>query len=132
VVDRLAEFIARTQPGMRGFTRPNLFRMRQFYEAYRDHKKVSPLVRQLPWTHNLIILGQSKLQEERECISSLPENRMYGENLTMALLAALLASHEASNRALDSGLARWQLRRVLEFLEANLAEDIGLDELPNS
>jgi hypothetical protein len=117
---------------MRGFTRPNLFRMRQFYEAYRDHKKVSPLVRQLPWTHNLIILGQSKLQEERECISSLPENRMYGENLTMALLAALLASHEASNRALDSGLARWQLRRVLEFLEANLAEDIGLDELPNS
>jgi len=23
-------------------------------------------VRQLPWTHNLIILGQSKLPEERE------------------------------------------------------------------
>ena len=29
VVDRLAEFIARTQPGMRGFTRHNLFRMKQ-------------------------------------------------------------------------------------------------------
>jgi AraC family transcriptional regulator len=64
-----------------------------------------------------------------ECISSLPENRMYGESLTMALMAALFASHEASNRALDSGLARWQLKRVLEFLEANLAGDIGLDEL---
>ncbi|WP_051979200.1 DUF1016 N-terminal domain-containing protein [Edaphobacter aggregans] len=34
-VDRLALFIARTQPGLRGFSRPNLFRMKQFYEAYR-------------------------------------------------------------------------------------------------
>ena len=64
-----------------------------------------------------------------ECISTLPENRMFGESLTMALMAALFASHEASNRALDNGLARWQLRRVLEFLEAHLAEDINLDEL---
>jgi AraC family transcriptional regulator len=64
-----------------------------------------------------------------ECISSLPENRMYGESLTMALMAALFASHEASNRAVNSGLARWQLRRVLEFLEAHVTEDIGLDEL---
>jgi predicted nuclease of restriction endonuclease-like (RecB) superfamily len=40
--------------------------MRQFYEAYRDDEKVSPLVRQLPWTHNLIILSQSKRAEERE------------------------------------------------------------------
>src|SRR5258708_39847926 len=63
-----------------------------------------------------------------ELISSLSENRMYGESLTMALMAALFASHEASNRAVNSGLARWQLRRVLEFLEAHLTEDIGLDE----
>jgi hypothetical protein len=30
VVEQLANFIARTQPGLRGFTRRNLFRMRQF------------------------------------------------------------------------------------------------------
>jgi len=40
--------------------------MRQFYETYRSDKKVAPLVRQLPWSHNLIILGQSKRPEERE------------------------------------------------------------------
>src|SRR3954471_17564307 len=34
VVDRLAAAIAREHPGLRGFTRSNLFRMRQFYEAY--------------------------------------------------------------------------------------------------
>lgn len=66
VVSQLAEHLALTQPGLRGFTRPNLFRMRQFYEAYRDNEKVSPLVRQIPWTHNLVILSQSKRPEERE------------------------------------------------------------------
>ena len=66
VVDQLAAYIAQTQPGLRGFTRRNLFRMRQFYEAYRDDENLSPLVRQLSWTHNLIILSQSKHSEERE------------------------------------------------------------------
>lgn len=66
VVAQLADYLARTQPGLRGFTRRNLFRMRQFYEAYRDDEKVPPLVTQLPWTHHLIILGQSKRPEERE------------------------------------------------------------------
>ena len=66
VVEHLAEYLKTTQPGLRGFTRPNLFRMRQFYATYRDDEKVAPLVRQLPWTHNLIILSQSKTSEERE------------------------------------------------------------------
>ncbi|MDR2196114.1 MAG: PDDEXK nuclease domain-containing protein [Gallionellaceae bacterium] len=66
VVTQLAQYLARTQPGLRGFTRANLFRMRQFYEAYADNEIVSPLVRQLPWTHHLIILNQSKRAEERE------------------------------------------------------------------
>ena len=66
VVDELARHLAQTQPGLRGFTRPNLFRMKQFYETYSGDTKVSPLVRLLPWTHNLIIFGQSKRPEERE------------------------------------------------------------------
>src|ERR1039457_4159757 len=66
VVEQLAAFIALTQPGLRGFTRPNLFRMRQFYETYCNDEKVSALLRQLSWTHNLIILSQSKREEERE------------------------------------------------------------------
>jgi predicted nuclease of restriction endonuclease-like (RecB) superfamily len=66
VVQQLADYLARTQPGLRGFTRRNLFRMLKFYEVYRDDAKVTPLVSQLPWTHNLIILNQSKRPEERE------------------------------------------------------------------
>jgi predicted nuclease of restriction endonuclease-like (RecB) superfamily len=66
VVDALAKHLAVTQPNLQGFTRRNLFRMRQFYETYQDDQIVSPLLRQLPWTHNLIILSQSKHAEERE------------------------------------------------------------------
>jgi DUF1016 N-terminal domain len=48
VVEQLADHIARTHPDLRGFTRSNLLRMRQFYETYRGDEKVAPLVRQLP------------------------------------------------------------------------------------
>lgn len=70
-MDELARYLQRRQPGLTGFTRANLFRMRQFYETYRDDEKVAPLVRQLPWSHNLIILGQSKRPEEREFYARL-------------------------------------------------------------
>lgn len=66
VVQQLADYLAQTQPGLRGFTRANLFRMRKLYATYHDDEKVAPLVRQLPWTHNLIIVNQSKRPEERE------------------------------------------------------------------
>ena len=66
VVEQLAQHLASTQPGLKGFTRRNLFRMRQFYEAYQAQEKVATLLRELPWTHNLIILGRSQRPEERE------------------------------------------------------------------
>lgn len=80
VVDRLAAHIARSQPGLRGFTRPNLFRMRQFYEAYADAgAQTSALLRQVPWTHHLIIMGQSKRPEEREFYLRLVVEQRWGK-----------------------------------------------------
>lgn len=66
VVESLAQHLAHTVPGLRGFSVQNLWRMRQFFDTYRGNEKLSPLVTQLPWTHNLIILTQSKRTEERE------------------------------------------------------------------
>jgi predicted nuclease of restriction endonuclease-like (RecB) superfamily len=65
-VVRLSAHIARSEPGLRGFSPQNLWRMRQFFTTYRDAPRLSPLVRVLPWTHNLIILAQAKRPEERE------------------------------------------------------------------
>lgn len=66
VVDELARYIQRRHPNIRGFTRRNLFRMRQLFEAYRGTEKVSALLTQLPWTHHMMILNRSKRAEERE------------------------------------------------------------------
>lgn len=40
--------------------------MIQFYETYRDNLIVSPLVTQLSWTNNLLILQGTKTIEEKE------------------------------------------------------------------
>ena len=62
----LAAFIQRAQPGIRGFSPQNLWRMRQFYDTYCAEPKLSTLVRELPWSSNLHILNKAKLPEERE------------------------------------------------------------------
>ncbi len=65
-VEVLAEHIQRREPGRSGFSASNLWRMRQFFETYRGATKLAPLVRELSWTHNLLILGKCKRAEERE------------------------------------------------------------------
>ncbi|MGL6073390.1 MAG: PDDEXK nuclease domain-containing protein [Fimbriiglobus sp.] len=65
-VEELAVYIQKTQPNATGFSARTLWRMRQFYDTYTASPKLSPLVRQLPWTHNLMILSRSKRDEERE------------------------------------------------------------------
>ncbi len=46
-VDELANFIADKFPGLKGFNRRGLYRMKQFYETYTDAEFVSTLVTQL-------------------------------------------------------------------------------------
>ena len=64
-VDGLADFFAKNYPDLKGFTRRGLYRMKQFYELYKDDEKVSPLVTQLSWTHHLILMSACKSAEER-------------------------------------------------------------------
>ena len=52
VVDRLAQFITDNHPGIKGFTRRGFYRMKQFYETYKDSEFVSPVVTQISWTHH--------------------------------------------------------------------------------
>ena len=65
VVKELSEFIQTNEPEIKGFSDKNLWRMKQFYEAYKDSPKLSALVREISWTNNLTILGRAKTEEER-------------------------------------------------------------------
>ena len=65
VIDDAAEYINRTVPQPKGFNRRSLYRMKQFYETYKDDEIVSPLVTQISWTNNLVIMSRAKSAEER-------------------------------------------------------------------
>lgn len=79
VVKELAEFIAKNEPEIKGFSDKNLWRMKQFYEAYRDLPKLSPLVREISWTNNLTILGRAKSEEEKEFYLRLTIQEKYSK-----------------------------------------------------
>lgn len=66
VVERLARDLQNSFPGMRGFSTQNIWRMKQIYEAYKDNVILSTLLRELPWSHNILIIQQTSTDEERE------------------------------------------------------------------
>ena len=66
IVERLARDLQMEFPDMRGLSAQNLWRMKQIYEVYRDYPILSPLARELPWTHNTVILHGTQSIEEKE------------------------------------------------------------------
>ena len=129
VVDQLARYIAKTQPNAQGFTRPNLFRMRQFYEAYRDDTKVSPLARQLPWTHNLIILSQSKRPEEREFYLRMAAQEKWGKReLERQIKSALFERTVLSPPKVSPLVTQMHPGAIDAFKDVYMLEFLGLPE----
>lgn len=65
-----------------------------------------------------------------ECTSDEPHSRLYGDHLSVALLATL--SRLSAPRPSPAGngrLAPWQLRCVTEYLNAHVAEDVELQAM---
>ena len=76
-IDSLSEYIRQQFPGIKGFNRRGLYRMKQFYETYARNEKVSALLTQLSWTNHLIIMSGSKSNEEREFYIRLAVKERY-------------------------------------------------------
>ena len=65
-IDMISKEIQEMFPGIRGFNRRGLYRMKQFYELYRNNAIVSPLLTQLSWSNHLLIMSGCKSDVERE------------------------------------------------------------------
>lgn len=79
VVKELADFLQKSEPDLKGFSDANLWRMRQFYEIYKDTPKLAPLVREINWSNNLIIFSRCKTVEEREFYLNFSKNENYSK-----------------------------------------------------
>ncbi len=66
VVTDLVKHIQKNEPEMKGFSDKNLWRMKQFYETYKAFPKLSTVLREISWSHNLAIFSRCKTIEERE------------------------------------------------------------------
>jgi len=66
VVVEFAQFMQTERPDIKGFSASNIWRMCQFYNTYQGNVKLAPLVREVSWSNNLIILSRAKNDEERE------------------------------------------------------------------
>lgn len=79
VVAELAKFIQTYEPEIKGFSDKNIWRMKQFYETYKDFPKLSPLVREISWTNNLLIFSRCKTIEEMEFYLKLVKQEFYSK-----------------------------------------------------
>jgi predicted nuclease of restriction endonuclease-like (RecB) superfamily len=79
VVTELANFIQTYEPEIKGFSDKNIWRMKQFYETYKDFPKLSPLVREISWTNNLLIFSRCKTIEQMEFYLKIVKQENYSK-----------------------------------------------------
>ena len=126
VVKQLSLHIAKHNPGLSGFSDKNLWRMKQFYETYSaESEKLSPLVRQISWSNNLVILSRAKSIEEKEfylrlCIAERYSKRELERQIDSAVFERTMVSQPKLSPMLrelapDSG-CMFKDNYVMEFI----------------
>jgi predicted nuclease of restriction endonuclease-like (RecB) superfamily len=126
-VEALAAYIQRRQPNRSGFSASNLWRMRQFFDTYRRQPKLAPLVRELSWSHNLLILGKCKRNEEREFYLRLCLRERWGKrDLNRQIAGALFERTVLSPAKLAPAVTELHPQAAEVFKDAYLVEFLQL------
>lgn len=81
VVEELAKDLQKEFVGMKGFSSQNLWRMRKFYQEYQNNEKLAPLVREIGWSHNVLIFERVKDELEREFYLKMTQKYGWTKNV---------------------------------------------------
>jgi len=71
IVETLAKDLQIEFPGVAGYSADNLWRMRKFYLNYANKPKLAPLVQEIAWAHNIIIMEKCKNYLSREFLVAI-------------------------------------------------------------
>lgn len=125
VVERLASDLQQEFPGIKGFSVQNLWYMRQFYLEYHDSEKLQPLVGEISWSHNLVIMSRCKDPLEREFYLRMTHEFGWSRNVLVhqienqsyekTLLGQTNFDRAITNRTAGTGKTRRQGRVHLRF-----------------
>jgi predicted nuclease of restriction endonuclease-like (RecB) superfamily len=83
VVETLAADLQAEFSGMQGFSSSSLWRMRCFYVAYAKNKKLALMVREIGWSHNLVIFEHCKNDPEREFYIRMTKRMGWTKNVLL-------------------------------------------------
>ena len=95
IAEQLSNDLRTEFPGISGFSRRNVFYMREFYLLYCDDKRVQPLVAQIGWTHNLLIFQRCKDPLEREFYIRMTRKFGWSKNVLI---------HQIDNQSYEKSL----------------------------
>ena len=77
IVNEFSDFVQRKHIGIKGFSSQNIWRMKQFYETYKDNEKLSTVSREISWSNNVLIMMGTKSDEAREFYLTLTAQNNY-------------------------------------------------------
>ena len=106
IIDKLSDFMKREYPTLKGFNKRGIYRMKQFYETYKDNEIVSPLVTQISWTNNIMILSSTKSIEEKEfyirmCIKNNYSKRELDRQISSGYFYRYMLSDGKANESIE-------------------------------
>ena len=81
VVSALSQGLQSSFPGAKGYSAANLWRMRNFYLTYRDELKLAPLVREISWSNNIVIMEKCKDVLEKEFYIQMTKRYGWGKRI---------------------------------------------------
>jgi predicted nuclease of restriction endonuclease-like (RecB) superfamily len=124
VVNEFSDFVQSHLIGIQGFSPSNIWRMRQFFETYKDNEKLATLSREISWSNNVLIMSRAKTDEAREFYLRLATRNNYsvrelGRQIDTALFERTMISDEKNKLFLakNPGLTALRDNYVLEFLD---------------
>lgn len=128
-IEQLAAAIRAETPSARGFSPPNLWRMRQFYQATLAHPALLELGRALGWSHLLAVLGRCDGVEEREFYLVRARDEQWSvRELQRQLDSALYLRAKITPAILSTPLRELHPRAERVFKDAYILDFLQLPE----
>lgn len=95
IVQQLAGDLQKEFPGVGGFSASNLWRMKAFFEAYKSIEKLAPMVREIGWSHNIVIMERCSDLLEREFYLRMTRKFGWSKNVLI---------HQIENQSYEKSL----------------------------
>jgi predicted nuclease of restriction endonuclease-like (RecB) superfamily len=131
-VNGVNPYIQANEPEIKGFSDKNLWRMKQFYESYRGIPKISTLLREISWSHNLSIFSRCKSIEEREFYIKLTKQENYSfRELERQISSSLFERTMIGNSKLSTVLRETNADIANTFKDSYVFDFLNLPETFN-